>query len=62
VEQSSLPWSTFFDLDSLNRHVSVMEFHDFLEGLLKNNTILYCHHLSHAEGVVVVGTIVSALH
>lgn len=30
VKQSQIPWSTFFDLKSLERHVPVMEFSEFL--------------------------------
>lgn len=32
VKQSQIPWSTFFDLKSLERHVPVMEFSEFLNG------------------------------
>lgn len=32
VIQQQIPWSTFFDTDSLSRYVPVMEFVDFLNG------------------------------
>lgn len=31
LEQSKLPWSTFFDVPNLNRHIPVMEFEDYVE-------------------------------
>lgn len=31
--QTKIPWKTFFDLDSLNRFVPVIEFEDFLKGM-----------------------------
>jgi len=33
IVQEQIPWATFFDLDSLSRHVPVMEFVDFLNGI-----------------------------
>jgi len=39
IRQLQLPWSHFFDIDSLARHVPVMEFEDFLKG--KNLGILH---------------------
>ena len=33
VVQQQIPWSTFFDIESLSRHVPVMEFVDFLNGI-----------------------------
>jgi len=33
VPQQQIPWETFFDIDSLSRHVPVMEFVDFLNGI-----------------------------
>lgn len=32
VLQQQIPWGTFFDIDSLSRHVPVMEFVEFLNG------------------------------
>ena len=29
VQQTAVPWSSFFDLDSMNLYVPVIEFHDF---------------------------------
>ena len=31
IEQNAIPWRTFFDLESLNRYVPVIEFQDFLK-------------------------------
>lgn len=33
VVQQQIPWATFFDIDSLSRHVPVMEFVEFLNGI-----------------------------
>ena len=33
VLQQQIPWATFFDIDSLSRHVPVMELVDFLNGI-----------------------------
>ena len=34
INQEKLPWSTFFDIKSLNRYVPVIEFEEFLKGEL----------------------------
>ncbi|ESO06363.1 hypothetical protein HELRODRAFT_64107 [Helobdella robusta] len=31
VNQTNIPWYTFFDIGSLNKHVPVIEFHDFVK-------------------------------
>ncbi|GFR71850.1 GDP-fucose protein O-fucosyltransferase 2 [Elysia marginata] len=44
--QERIPWSLFFDLDSLREFVPVMEFHEFLE-VNKKNTIDEVYYLQH---------------
>ncbi len=41
VEQNAVPWATFFDLPSLARHVPVMEFENFLQGLFCKKFYLF---------------------
>ena len=48
VIQQQIPWATFFDIDSLSRHVPVMEFVDFLNGISEfvvseNHYDIYLH-------------------
>lgn len=31
IKSSRIPWKTFFDLDSFNKHIPVMEFEDYLK-------------------------------
>ncbi|KAM7447684.1 GDP-fucose protein O-fucosyltransferase 2 [Porites harrisoni] len=50
IEQNALPWRTFFDLESLNRYVPVIEFEDFVKetGESGIDEILYLQ--GYAEG------------
>ena len=50
IEQNALPWRTFFDLESLNRYVPVIEFEDFVKetGESGIDEILYLQ--EYAEG------------
>ncbi|XP_020601526.1 GDP-fucose protein O-fucosyltransferase 2-like isoform X2 [Orbicella faveolata] len=50
IEQNALPWRTFFDLESLNRYVPVIEFEDFVKetGEPALDEILYLQ--GYAEG------------
>lgn len=50
IEQTALPWRTFFDLESLNRYVPVIEFEDFVKeaGDTGIDEILYLQ--GYAEG------------
>jgi len=36
VLQQQIQWATFFDIDSLSRHVPVMEFVEFINGIFLN--------------------------
>jgi len=40
IIQQQIPWATFFDLDSLSRHVPVMEFVDFLNGIFSELIVI----------------------
>ena len=31
MEQSRIPWSKFFDVESMNGHIPVMEYEDYVE-------------------------------
>ena len=50
IEQSAVPWRTFFDLESLNRYVPVIEFEDFVKetGGAEIEEIMYLQ--GYAEG------------
>lgn len=50
IEQNALPWRTFFDLESLNRYVPVIEFEDYVKetGEPAIDEILYLQ--GYAEG------------
>ena len=50
IEQKALPWRTFFDLESLNRYVPVIEFEDYVKetGQPAIDEILYLQ--GYAEG------------
>ncbi len=36
LNQQKLKWSLFFDLHSLNKHVPVIEFEQFIHGIITN--------------------------
>lgn len=50
MEQSKIPWSKFFDVDSLSKHVPVMEYEDYIEeiGEPKIDEVWYLQ--NYAEG------------
>lgn len=50
IEQNAIPWRTFFDMESLNRYVPVIEFEDFIHetGSPRIDEILYLQ--GYAEG------------
>lgn len=50
IEQNALPWRTFFDLESLNRYVPVIEFEEFVKetGGAEVEEIMYLQ--GYAEG------------
>ncbi|XP_064644604.1 GDP-fucose protein O-fucosyltransferase 2-like isoform X2 [Lineus longissimus] len=45
IEQNSLPWSSFFEMESFNRHVPVIEFEEFNK--ISNGVIDELYYLQH---------------
>ena len=36
INNYKIPWSSFFDLDSLRQHIPVMEFTDYVQGKIRS--------------------------
>ena len=43
IEQSRIPWKSFFDVESINRYVPVMELEEFMSNLL---AVMFVHFIN----------------